>query len=285
MDVIEARQDLDHGAALGLAHLADETAEAVHRPAHGDEQKADVDKERDGEGHVIALGEARAFHIEALGRRGSRTACALDRLHGLFLQLAQLIGRRRHLERQQAVERRGEATERLDSRFRALDGRDLRLFQDRELVDGAYNTSQSGRELRIGAGEGGALGIGERGAVGTFGKVGADLLQLRVRAEGIEAGHGEVELARQALHELVAGAGLGIDDRLVVRHDLGEVAVQRLHVGLHAGDAALDEFGGEREAAGVVLTQLAAGAVAGLRIGARLAGVAFLDSPSRSRRW
>ena len=39
------------------------------------------------------------------------------------------------------------------------------------------------------------LASGKVVRVGTFGKVGADLLQLRVGAEGIEAGHGEVELA------------------------------------------------------------------------------------------
>ena len=102
--------------------------------------------------------------------------------------------------------------------------------------------------------------------VRALGEIGADLLQLRIGTERIEAGHGHVELAAQRAHEIVAGAALGIDRRLVVLDDPGEVDIERRHLALDRRDTPFDEIGGEREARGIVLAHLAARAVAGLRV-------------------
>ena len=80
---------------------------------------------------------------------------------------------------------------------------------------------------RVGAGDDDALGAGDGGLLGAVGEVDADLLELRVGAEGVEAGDGEVELAADAAQELVAVAGLGVDDGAVVLDDLLQVAVER----------------------------------------------------------
>ena len=72
-----------------------------------------------------------------------------------------------------------------------------------------------------------ALGAGDGGLLGAVGEVDADLLELGIAAEGIEAGDGEVELAADAAQELVAVAALGVDDGAVVLDDLLQVAVER----------------------------------------------------------
>ena len=95
MDVVESRQDLDHRALFGLAHLGQQPIEAVHRPAHGHEQQADIDENGDGERHVIALRQPGAFCCEWPRRSSS----SLDRLHGPLLQVSQLVGGGRQLER------------------------------------------------------------------------------------------------------------------------------------------------------------------------------------------
>ena len=137
------------------------------------------------------------------------------------------------------------------------------------------HAAQCDLQLRVGARDRAAVGVGERRTSGAVGEVGADLSELRIGAEGIEAGHGEVELAAERAHELVTGAALGVDDRRVVGKDLGELGIERRHVALHRGDARLDEVGGEREAGGVLVAHLAAGAVAGRAVGAGRALVAL----------
>ena len=274
MDLAEPRQDLDHRAALGGAHARHHATEPVDRPAHRDQQQAEIDEHGDRERNVVALGQAR-LRIGGSGKPGGGLR-VLDRLDRLLLQLALLVGRRRHLQGQDAGEGGGQPAKRLDRRFRALDGGDLRLFDVRQAVDGAHDALQRAGELCIRALVGAALGIGERGLVGALGQIGADLLQLRIGAERIEAGHRVVELAAQRLHELVAGAGLGIDDRLVVLGDFHQVGVERGDIGLDLGRAALDEIAGEREAGRVVLAHLAARAVAGLGGGAGGAGGALV---------
>ncbi len=107
------------------------------------------------------------------------------------------------------------------------------------------------------------LPVVDGGALGAIGEVGADLAQLRIGAEGVEAGHRHVEAAAERAHELVARAGRGIDGRGVVGDDLGELGVERAHVALDGGDAAFDELGGEIEARGVLIAHLAARSVAG----------------------
>ena len=112
-------------------------------------------------------------------------------------------------------------------------------------------------------------------ALGAVGEVGADLAQLRIGAEGVEARHRQVEAAAERAHELVARAAGRIDGRGVVGDDLGQLGVERAHVAFDGGDAALDELGREVEAGGVLIAHLAARTVAGRAVGARGALVAL----------
>ena len=83
--------------------------------------------------------------------------------------------------------------------FRALDGGDLRLFQVGSSSMARTTPCKAGRSCGSGQEKLTPLVSGNVVFVGTFGQVGADLLQLRIGAEGVEAGHGEVELAATAL--------------------------------------------------------------------------------------
>ena len=89
VDLVEARQDREHGAPLRLDHALARGDETVHRPADGDEQQAQVDEDGDAQRDVVALRQAGGLLVErAQGRR------VLDRLHGPLLQRAQLVGTR-----------------------------------------------------------------------------------------------------------------------------------------------------------------------------------------------
>ena len=82
-----------------------------------------------------------------------------------------------------------------------------------------------------------AVGAGDGGLLGAVGEVDADLFELRIGAEGIEAGHGEVELAAEPAQELVAVAGLGVDDRPGRPRRSWQLGIERRHVALDRGDA------------------------------------------------
>ena len=64
------------------------------------------------------------------------------------------------------------------------------------------------------------LAVAEGRPLGAVGKIGADLAELRIGAEGVEARHGQVELAAERAHELVARSGLRIERRRVGGDDL-----------------------------------------------------------------
>src|SRR5581483_4046579 len=101
---------------------------------------------------------------------------------------------------------------------------DLRLGQLGQLVDGAYHAAQGQLQLSVGTGDHDALGAGDGGLLGALRQVDAELLELRVAAEGIEARDGKIELAADAAQELVAVAGPGVDDGTIVLDDLLQVA-------------------------------------------------------------
>ena len=124
-------------------------------------------------------------------------------------------------------------------------------------------------QLRIGARYNAAPLVGEGGFLSAIGEIGAHLAELRIGAEGVETGDGQIELAAKRAQEFVAGAALDINRRNVRGHDLLQIAVERVHVAFDSANAAFNEFRSEREALGIFFAHFAAWAIARLGIGAR----------------
>ena len=98
----------------------------------------------------------------------------------------------------------GEPPEGLDRGLGAFDDGDPWLLQHRQLLDRAHHAAQRRLQLRVGAGQGAAAPVRESRLFRPLAEVGADLLQLRVAAKGVEASRREVELAPQLAQKFVA---------------------------------------------------------------------------------
>ena len=272
VDVVEAAEDLEHRAGLCLLGLLVHLLKRVHRPAERDHQQTEIDKDGDAERDIVAFAEAGRVHVDQLLLSGR----VLDRLDRLLLLRAQLLRARRQLELQRAKQRGGQPAERLDHGFRTFGRGNLRALDIGQAVDRAHDAAQRHLQLRIGALELTALGVGERGLLGALGEIHAHLLELRIAAERVEAGDGLVQPAAHALQEIVARAGLGINDAGVGFDDLGQIALDRGDIGLHLRDPATDKVAGELEAFRVALAHRHARTGAGPAAGARIAVGGFL---------